>query len=299
MGKTNIEWTNRTWNPIVGCSRVSEGCRNCYAERMAGTRLKHTERYKGLTKPGPDGPLWTGETRFIKEEFNTPQSWRDPQKVFVCDMGDLFHESIADPQIEMVLQMPLRGAHRHTYQILTKRIERARDFFAHFWNHCYRTPEGEWIPINPARNVWIGTSVEDQKTADERIPILLQIPAAVRFVSYEPALGPVDFIPYTGHQVHCCKCRWHRTEMNIMPQGKDWWCPECSSICYTTSGIHQIIFGGESGPRKRPVDLAWAYEVRDNCKETGTAFFMKQVDKVQPIPDDLMIREFPNGGRDA
>ena len=254
MGKTNIEWTDRSWNPVVGCSRVSEGCRHCYAERLAGTRLKHTERYKGLTKPGPDGPLWTGETRFISKEYNLPQTWRKPQRIFVCDMGDLFNESVPDSQIRLVLQMPLRGAHRHTYQILTKRIRRARDFFTYFWDHCYED-DGGWISVRPQANVWIGVSVENQATADKRIPLLLQTPAAVRFVSYEPALGPVDF------------SQW--------------------------SGLDQIIFGGESGPRKRPVDLAWARATRDYCRETGTAFFMKQVDKIQPIPDDLMIREFP------
>jgi len=260
MGKTNIEWTNRTWNPIVGCSRVSEGCRNCYAERMAGTRLKHTERYKGLTKPGPDGPLWTGLTRWISKEFNQPQKWRDPQRIFVCDMGDLFHESVSDEQIRLVLQMPLRGAHRHTYQILTKRIDRARDFFAHFWNHCYQTPEGEWIPINPARNIWIGVSVEDPRYYD-RIRILQQIPAAVRFLSLEPLLEAMPNLPLDG--------------------------------------ISWLIIGGESGPRRRPVNLDWMRDIRDQCKAAGIAYFCKQIDKKIPIPEDLMIREFPNGGRDA
>jgi protein gp37 len=275
VGKTNIEWTDRSWNPIVGCSRVSEGCRHCYAERLAGTRLKHTARYRGLTKSGPDGALWTGETRFISEEFDAPQQWRKPQRIFVCDMGDLFHESVPDAKISLVLQMPLRGAHRHTYQILTKRIKRACGFFTYFWDHCYKD-DGGWIPIRPQTNVWIGVSVENQDTADERIPVLLQTPAAVRFVSYEPALGPIDFSKWSPP---VCPVHHVRTCCNRKP------------------ALHQIIFGGESGPGRRPVDLAWARATRDHCAETGTAFFMKQVDKIQPIPDDLMIREFPRPER--
>src|SRR5690554_696205 len=196
---TNIEWTDRTWNPTRGCSRVSAGCDNCYAIRQArrqdygprevapGVReVTATEgAYHGLTRARNGKPDWSGIVEFVPEKLEDPLRWRKPQRVFVDSMSDLFHESLPWAQIERIFEV-MQEAERHTFQVLTKRPDNMRQFMER-WAFYHEGP----LP-----NVWLGVSVENQKTADERIPILLKTPAAVRFVSYEPALRPVDFGPF-------------------------------------------------------------------------------------------------------
>jgi protein gp37 len=254
MGITTIEWTDVTWNPTRGCSRVSEGCRECYAERQA-------HRFEGSTFAGfvqiTNGhPQWTGKVELVEEHLEDPLHWRKPRRVFVNSMSDLFHEALSDEAIDQVFAV-MALCPQHTFQVLTKRHERMLK-----WADRYGLkvrPEVGW----PLRNVWLGVSVEDQKTADERIPLLLQMPVAVRFVSYEPALGPVNF--------NAIPNRWKGNGAGI-----DW-----------------VIVGGESGPRARPFDLHWALHTVRQCQEAGVACFVKQVGSKPFISERPGLRYFP------
>jgi protein gp37 len=221
--RSSIGWTDATWNPIRGCTRVSEGCRNCYAERQAirhayAQRVIGADRpgtvegpYYGLVKSTPAGPRWTGTVAFVPEALDLPLRWRTPRRIFVNSMSDLFHERVEDEWIDRIWAVMLL-TQRHTYQILTKRPERMVAYVTDPGHHERvlvamdrllgpKAPPGvdfDGSSRFPSPAIWLGVSVEDQATADARIPLLLQTPAAVRFVSYEPALGPVDFARYLG-----------------------------------------------------------------------------------------------------
>jgi protein gp37 len=257
MGDTSIQWTDKTWNPTRGCSRVSPGCVNCYAERIAERFSTHANQdgdraggvFAGFAHRVNGHPAWTGKVELIESKLTEPLHWKKPRRIFVNSMSDLFHEELHFDDISDVWNV-MKSAPHHTYQILTKRAERMaalmpRLVVLHGILPC----------------VWLGVSVEDQQRADERIPLLLQTPAAVRFVSYEPALGPVDFskwlpaVPYRG-------------KFDI-----DW--------------LDWIIVGGESGPGARPFDVAWARHCRDQCKAARVAFFFKQygAQPRMPIPE--------------
>lgn len=281
---TNIEWTDETWNPIRGCSRVSAGCDHCYAIRQAHRQNHPGGAYEGLTKIRTRMD-WSGVVRLVPEKLDEPLKWRKPRRVFVNSMSDLFHESLPFLDIDDVFET-MAEADRHTYQVLTKRPERMLEF-CQWRNQRWGRP--------PLANVWLGISVEDQRTADERIPLLLQTPAAVRFVSYEPALGPVDFGP-----------TW---------MDRDRYGANCIDGGAT---IDWIIVGGESGPGARPCDVAWIRSVVQQCKAAGVPCFVKQVGS-RPVvqhpmqvgalvdapcadrkggdpsewPEDLRVREFP------
>lgn len=273
MGDTSIEWTDKTWNPVRGCSRVSEGCRNCYAERQAArfTVLRDSTGpvdgpFAGFARITDSGPRWTGKVELIEKHLTDPLRWKKSQRVFVNSMSDLFHEALLDEDIDRVFAVMAQSP-RHTFQILTKRPARMLQWFQYENNKrirqdyvddaagsfgwCHANVDGRW----PLPNVWLGVSVEDQKTADERIPLLLNTPAAVRFVSYEPALGPVDFMPY----VFCRECvtRSGCDGANVL---LDW-----------------VIVGGESGPNARPFDIHWAKTAIEQCKTAGVACFVKQI----------------------
>ena len=201
-----IEWTDATWNPIVGCSVVSPGCTNCYAMRVAGARTAHTAKYQGLTKPSKAGPVWTGDVRLWERALTEPLRWREPRKVFVNSMGDLFHPAVPAEWIDRVFAV-MALAPQHVFQILTKRPENMRAYVLDALGRVadrveaarsdrsavgplpHLAPGDQWWPLP---NVWLGTSVEDQPRADERIPILLDTPAAVRWISAEPLIGAVD-----------------------------------------------------------------------------------------------------------
>ncbi|HDZ74345.1 MAG TPA: phage Gp37/Gp68 family protein [Aurantimonas coralicida] len=277
---SKIEWTDATWNPVVGCSVVSPGCTNCYAMRMAGTRLKTTKPYSGLTQDTKAGPVWTGAVRFLEERLTQPLKWRKPRRVFVNSMGDLFHEDVPDDWIDKVFAV-MAASPRHTFQVLTKRPERMREHVlrlsrtinpleaeARAFGHTFNF-EGHSLLRWPIPNIWLGTSVEDQRRADERMPHLLNAPAAVRFLSCEPLLGPIDLREVSTAGVGAAAG-------NKMA--------DC---------LHWVIAGGESGPRARGMDPAWPRSIRDQCREAGVPFFMKQMSRKAPIPADLMVREFP------
>ena len=268
--KSNIEWTDATWSPITGCTPVSEGCKNCYAKRMAN-------RLRGRYGYPADDPF---RVTFHPDKLEEPLHWKKPRRVFVCSMGDLFHEDVTVPQICDVWNRIARCS-QHTFMILTKRPQ-------NIWLHeAFKL--GYLVPLP---NVWLGVSVENQRTADERIPILLQIPAAVRFVSVEPML---EWINIEDHLMQCSDCGNKGSVAyvgNVPGSGNDL----CHSVCIKGGegpALDLVICGGESGPGRRPFEFDWARDLRDQCKAADVPFFFKQTDKVRPIPDDLMIREWP------
>lgn len=284
---TKIEWTDATWNPVRGCSRVSEGCRNCYAEKVAARFSGTGQAYEGLAEYriiGKGTPQerteshWTGKLELIKEKLGEPLRWKKPLRVFVNSMSDLFHEKVSVGWLDDIFRIMARCP-QHTFQILTKRPGRMRDYME------------RWKPVEQVlANVWLGTSVEDQKTADERIPLLLQTPAALRWISAEPLLGDIQlpeeaFVCPANEPHPICPCL-------------DW-----------------VVVGGESGPGARPMDVEWARSIVAQCEERSVPVFVKQlgrnpyitvpensVELVDPKggdwmewPQDLRIREYPEG----
>jgi protein gp37 len=273
MGATSIQWTDKVWNVARGCSRVSPGCGDatgggCYAMRQAHRFSGKGGPYEGLTTLRKGGVDWTGVARFVPEMLDAPLRWRKPCRIFVNSMSDLFHHSITNEQIAAVFGV-MAACPQHTFQVLTKRAERLPEWFAWMADgtcHGYDTaaitrralmlaedmggPRTADLGMGemerwPLRNVWLGVSVEDQQRADERIPYLLQTPAAVRFVSAEPLLGPVDL--------------WDAATLRGL--GKLDWC----------------IVGSESGHGARPMRIEWAASLRDQCATRDIAFFTKQI----------------------
>jgi protein gp37 len=294
---TDIEWTDRTWNPVRGCSKVSPGCTNCYAERTAA-RQAHSG-YEGLVRIGEGSPRWTGKVLLIHHKLDEPLSWKKPERVFVNSMSDLFHEALTNEEIAAVFAVMALTPHI-TFQVLTKRAQRMRDWFAWaaeqdagsgekhasdaLWNaltegegcHVHRpkcalmrddgsgvwcdcdigadNEEGPPIPkVWPLPNVWLGVSVENQEAADERIPLLLETPAAVRFLSVEPLLGPVVLGRYFAR-------------FAVLP-----------TVRRLPSAIDWVIVGGESGPGARSCDVAWIRSVVQQCKAARVPCFCKQL----------------------
>lgn len=300
MGKTAIEWTDHVWNPVRGCTRVSEGCRNCYAERVAARFSGPDQPYEGSTTLTPHGPRWTGKVRLVEEALSLPLTWRKPRRIFVNSMSDLFHEGLSDADIDRVFAVMGACDHRglgHVFQILTKRPARMRAYMNDRALHAWNLPRISQDYRQP-RNVWLGGSIEDQATADARVPILLDTPAAVRFVSYEPALGPVDLRPWLSNDDGCEDCddgygaNVRRCSRRDIPREQQ--CPRGFAVfTYTEHGPYDrggapaaitedrvtldlVIMGGESGPGARPMHPDWARSMRDQCAAAGVPFFFKQ-----------------------
>lgn len=237
---THIEWTDATWNIINGCTVLSPGCTNCYAMRLAGTRLRHHPSREGLTRESNAGPVWNGQVRLYEPLLDQPRRWTRPRMIFVCAHGDLGHPGVDDRMLDQVFAAML-SAPQHIYQILTKRPER---FTAYFADLPRRQSEMEchagmdWFKDIPA-NWWFGISAEDQKRYDQRWPVLAQLPAQMRWISAEPLLGHIDILA-------------HATQPN--------W----------------VVAGGESGPGARPMHPDWARSLRDQCAAVGVAFLFKQ-----------------------
>lgn len=224
MAETSIEWTDATWNPVAGCTVLTAGCTNCYAMRMAA-RLDAmgVEKYQGLTRKSGGRAVWTGKVKLDEKSLSIPKTWSKPRKVFVNSMSDLFHPDVPAEFIARVWQV-MKDTPRHTYQILTKRPDRMADVLAR--------KSFEILP-----NVWLGTSVEDDRVL-ARLDDLRRVPAAIRFVSFEPLISSV-------------------ADANL-------------------TDIHWAIVGGESGPRSREMDPQWVDEIEKTCGQSGTAFFFKQ-----------------------
>ncbi len=289
MTTTPIEWTDRTWNPVRGCARVSPGCEHCYAERTAHRFSGPGKPYAGLTVVGNHGPRWAGAARFVPEMLGEPLTWRKPQRVFVNSMSDLFHDDITDAQIAHVwwvmgqcagLLDPTRYR-GHTFQILTKRPKRMHQWLLGW---CDMDTRRRWIEAigeafdwasgprywpDVLPGVWLGVSVEDQQRANERIPLLLDTPAAVRFVSAEPLLGPIDLRRIQQDDVYTIDAL---TGDVYEGQRVDRGCVD---------HLDWVIVGGESGPGARPCEVEWIRSVVAQCEATGVAVFVKQLGALQ------------------
>lgn len=320
MAESNIEWVRgedgmrgKVWNPITGCSKVSAGCKFCYAERVAN-RLKAIG-VKGYEDTIDENGNWTGKLQLLESKLLEPLRWRKSRCIFVNSMSDLFHANVPDEWTDRVFAV-MALCPQHTFLVLTKRAKRQcaylgdLDYRRKRWACELERPEFKkfgphttiWFltdhAAEPLQNVWLGVSVEDQPTADERIPWLLQTQAARRFVSYEPALGAVRIRKnWVVARSKCETCRSTGYYGDLGPGRKrnNEYCP-CDQ-CSDGAIIDWLICGGESGPGARPMDLDWARSVRDQCEKAGVAFFMKQVDKKRAIPEDLMTREFPKGAK--
>jgi protein gp37 len=250
---SRIEWTEVTWNPVTGCDKVSTGCDHCYALRMAG-RLKAMGqgKYQRDGDPRTSGPGF-GVTCH-PASLALPYRWRQPRLVFVNSMSDLFHPKVPDAFIARVF-LVMAGTPHHTYQVLTKRPARMRAMLAwpEFTSAIRPRP---WDCGWPLPNVWLGVSAEDQRWADRRIPLLLDTPAAVRFISAEPLLGPIDLTAAAWSRWSATPPRWYQRA--------------------GLGGIGWVIAGGESGPGYRSVDLDRVRSLRDQCQKAGVPFFYKQ-----------------------
>jgi protein gp37 len=223
-GLSDIEWTDATWNPVTGCTILSPGCTNCYAMRMAA-RLQAMDHpaYEGVTRKSGKRQVWTGRVHENEKALEAPLGWKRPKRIFVNSMSDLFQEGVSREYVARVWDVMARASW-HEYQILTKRPDRMLSL----------TTSGA---LSNLPNVWLGTSVESAKYTD-RITLLRKVPAAVRFISFEPLIGAVGQVDLDGI---------------------DW-----------------AIVGGESGPGSRPMDVRWIDDIKSSCDSHGTAFFFKQ-----------------------
>lgn len=308
---SGISWTDQTWNPVRGCTRVSEGCRNCYAEAVAARFSGPGQPYDGLARMTPSGPRWTGAVRPIEEHLLDPLRWKRPRRVFVNSMSDLFHEGLSDLDIAKIFCV-MALAPQHQFQILTKRPKRMLHFLTgsdlqtglepgdlHGWVQmvCGRParffPQAmKLLPLNsdrivrwPLPNVWIGVSAEDQATAGERVPLLLETPAAIHWLSAEPLLGNIDLGEWLDP---CCGMPAYDIQMGEPVE-------YCCGRRQTT--LDWVVVGGESGPHARPTEADWAYQIRMQCQSAGVAFFMKQMDgkrkHLEDFPEELQLRQYP------
>jgi len=255
---TKIEWCDETWNPIkMRCTPVSEGCKNCYAQRLLGRKLPGFDSYP----TNREGPILA-----TVSTLNKPMHYRGPKRIFVQSMGDLFHDDVPDFMLNRVFDRILYdGISDHTFMLLTKRVVRMAEYIIDITKRGFGLPD----------NVWLGVTAENQRTADERIPILLQIPAVVRFVSVEPMLGPVDLIDYLPDPLDG---NVHLQDYGDLPP-LDW-----------------CICGAETGPGKRYMKPEWAFDLKRQCIDANVPFFFKKFSKMdqQKTWIDAMPREFPN-----
>jgi protein gp37 len=314
---SDIEWTDATWSAGVrGCALESPGCENCYAMKFAHRFSGAGGRYEGLTVVGNHGPRWTGEVRLVPERLAEPLRWKKPRRIFVSSMSDLFHEDVPDEHIAAAFGV-MAACPQHTFQVLTKRAERMARWFDWIATRASQSapadPDNPWWPVNecvalagkllgadpmgagaqswPLPNVWIGVSVEDQRRADERIPRLLSVPTAVRFLSVEPLLEHIDL-----NRIDATKAGWHAVngfeEPTAISAFGRW--QEKPMRARLQNGIDWVIVGGESGPGARPMHPDWARSLRDQCMTAHVPFLFKQWGAWAEIPYD---HENPPGDR--
>lgn len=287
---TSIEWTGKTWNPVTGCNKISPGCAHCYAADIA-------KRFWGNRK--------FTDVQFHPDRLEQPLKWRKSQTVFVNSMSDLFHDAVTDDQLDQIFAV-MALTPQHTYQILTKRPERMQQY-------CDRLdlrrlmkavdlpmPSGSYHITLPLPNVWLGVTVENQKAVDSRIPLLLQTPAAVRFLSCEPLLEAIDLetpdaFPQWDYRP---TYEYYRTATGITDP----------SPIKLKDGIDWAIIGGESGPKARPCSVEWIRSVVRQCTDAQVPVFVKQLgsrpsglevqgtgkhNDLDDFPVDLQLRQMP------
>ena len=256
---TTIAWTDETINPIVGCSRVagSPGCERCYAATAAKTaRLQQFPQYQKVAK-------WNGTVEFVEKQLEKPYEWKKSKKIFICSMADIFHENVPFKWVEEIFYM-IENCPQHTFQILTKRPERMIEFFD--WYIARNSDHSVELQWTMPDNIWLGVSCENQAMADKRIPLLMQIPAKVRFLSCEPLLEPINlskFLPIEWSEI-----------------AEDWiesW-PGIGS--YSTDYPNWIIVGLESGSNARRCDLQAVHSIINQCQTAKVKVFCKQLGTV-------------------
>lgn len=289
---TKIEWTDATANVVNGCSLASPGCTNCYAMRLAGTRMKNHPTRAGLTMDSKAGPVWTGEVRFNEKALLQVLAWTKPRMIFWNAHGDLFHENVPDEWIDRCFAVMALTPH-HIHQVLTKRAKRMREYLtgkdvparviaeveaikpSNLWNGSVYDATTRLALRYPLPNVWLGVSVEDQTRADERIPDLLATPAAVRWLSCEPLLGPVDLTIYHAAKERLVEALTGDWQDRTVQQA-DGSFIGVDSHYGSGPKIDWIVAGGESGPGARPMHPDWARSLRDQGAAAGVPFFFKQ-----------------------
>lgn len=278
---TNIEWADASWNPVVGCTRVSEGCRNCYAEAMAHrfrlaprSATPNDPRAHPLNLLTDDNGRWNGTVRLLPERLSEPLHWRKPRRIFVCSMSDLFHDRVPLPYIGCVMKVAAACPHL-TFLLLTKRPERMCE--AMRWVQDNAADATAWVPLiasrgveldddgvneqivealrRPLPNVWLGVSVENQQAADDRIPHLLNCPAEIRWLSVEPLLDHVDLSAFFGRGF----CGGSDTEYTY------------------NAGVSWVVVGGESGRNARPCSINWINSIQTQCHAARVPLFVKQL----------------------
>jgi protein gp37 len=314
MTRSKIEWTDAVWNPIAGCTKVSAGCKHCYAERMAKRCAAMGQaKYIGTVD---DQGRWTGKINFDEAALVAPLRWKKPRMVFVNSMSDLFHEGVPDKFVDRVFAV-MALCPQHTFQVLTKRPERMAEYLNSPFRvgdelhdaiqdlHIELLEEHEFwsadhdVPQWPLPNVWLGASVENQEQANKRIPWLLKCPAAVRFLSCEPLLGAVQLdrlsVRISATSFVMGSCLGNTDGTLFSPRGA------------RGRGIDWVICGGESGHGAgiRPMHPDWARGLRDQCVAAGVPFFFKQWGNFQAVYDrdhdpdwvevEHLKRKFPRG----
>ena len=281
MADTSIEWTDATWNPVAGCTVLSPGCTNCYAMKLAGTRLRKHDSRVGLTTMTKAGPVWNGTVRFNTLWLDQPLRWQRARRIFVCAHGDLFHELVPDEWLDKVFAV-MALCPQHTFQVLTKRSARMRAYLTTPGRHTAilaaaaevsqrtiavgRPPAPVW-PW-PLPNAWLGVSGENQHWLLQRGCDLVETPAAVRFFSLEPLLDEIDAEPFL-FSVR----RWSNGWLNNYP------------FHYPKQHIDWMIVGGESGSGARPLHPDWVRKLRDQCFVAGVPFFFKQWGEYRPCSE--------------
>lgn len=276
MGRTRIEWCDTVWNPTVGCTKVSQGCKNCYAERDYGRWYPDVDFHQVQLKP---------------DRLEQPLHWTKPRRIFVDSVSDLFHKEVPINYIAKVFAV-MAIAKQHTYMILTKRAKRMSewlstdDFQEDIAEEQERIcEENGWCSQDfdyPLPNVWLGVSAEDQDTANERIPLLLSTPAILRFVSVEPMLGPIDISYF----------------LNGCPEQLGYGYAEDYEWQQTCPPIQWVICGCESGVNARKTRTDWIQNLRDQCKNARVPFFLKQIEIYgrlikMPVLDGQVWAEYP------
>lgn len=304
MAETKIEWADKVWNPVTGCSRVSEGCRNCYAERMA-------RRLVAMDVHAYDGTVnargWTGQVNEVPEALGKPSHWKNPQRVFVNSMSDLFHPSVRVEYIANVWAV-MGIEDRHTYMVLTKRADRMMEVlnsqeFQDEYRDCVRIlTENTFTGLDlPLDNVGLGVSVENQKAGKERLPLLAKTPAGWRFVSVEPMLERIDLVdcfeptqwdwdelnagdnhaePEEFVEECEAECDWinYGHDLVVNPEYMEYqsWRQRRARQIAMGNALDWVICGAESGPGRRPFEMDWARQLKGQCEAANVPFFFKQ-----------------------
>jgi protein gp37 len=276
MSKTKIPWAERVWNPTAGCKKISTGCRNCYAEKMSNRLAgmpQQSNKYGNVITKGK----WNGSSCFDPESLKKPYEWKGGRTIFVCSMSDLFYEKNFFAEIYRVFEV-IRTERQHRFLVLTKRPERMAEFINWYGEQplavCLGAKLNTVIGGWPFPNLWLGVTAENQKMANERIPILLDIPAAKRFVSIEPILEQIDLTNYLY-------TRYEMGGERNMYNQLDW-----------------VICGAESGSKRRPMDINWARLLKNQCTEAKVPFFFKQAYEGEkrihmPLLDGVIYNQTP------